>query len=220
MRPRRFIQVVSKYQRPSVVININKTCYLFKQSSVLSSIPGMFEINKLYEYAEFVTVYNRILTREKKKLREIVILKQETTGVVCLKYVIFRLIYMHTCLNIYKTIKQNNRCIGAQIEITKLEIDRQTKKCKIIKVIGLTDGYSIRWTIDGFIRGLRGRKSLVRQASDGFFLGLNNRRTSGPQASDTCRSYQSSINIIRTNVLKRFENQGPFIFYSYSLCVI
>ena len=31
---------------------------------------------------------------------------------------------------------------------------------------------------------------------------------------------QSIINIIRTNVLKRFENQGPFILYSYSLCVI
>ena len=25
---------------------------------------------------------------------------------------------------------------------------------------------------------------------------------------------------MRTNVLKRFENQGPFIFYSHSLCVI
>ena len=43
------LECVSKYQRPSVVMNINETCLPFKQRSVRSSIPGMFERNKLYK---------------------------------------------------------------------------------------------------------------------------------------------------------------------------
>ena len=54
---------MSKYQRPSVVMNINETCKLFKESSVRSSIPGMFERNKLYEGCGIC----RILTIKWKK---------------------------------------------------------------------------------------------------------------------------------------------------------
>ena len=41
--------VVSKYQRPSVVMNINETFYKLKRSSVRIFIPGMCSRNKLYE---------------------------------------------------------------------------------------------------------------------------------------------------------------------------